>query len=147
MDYEVIKYLNECLKLAEDYGFHKANEINDEYSYSIEYISKAFVFLFQTYHQEMYVTIYKTGCPKRSVDLINLLNYINQPITILMYDFYIEEKDLNERYKKQLRYLSNIIYANLTKINNFLSSTEYELKLSNLRMYMINKYPNLFEGG
>lgn len=133
-------------KLVEKYGFSKSAELNEEGVYSIEYSSDAFVIKLEKYRREFYVALYKTGYPDKGVDLFNLLNYLNQTSSdVPKYKYFEEEQDLDERYKKQFNYISDIIDDNFAVINDFFKSGDYELKMADIRKFMLNKYPNLFK--
>lgn len=133
-------------KLVEKYGFKKENEQTDEQSYSIEYCSNIFVIKLEKYRREFYATLYKTGNKNNEINLFNLLSYLNQAsLNVSEAEYFRNEKDIEESYRKQLNHISTTIYKNFDGINNFFSSGDYESKVAEIRKFMLNKYPELFK--
>jgi hypothetical protein len=60
-------------------------------------------------------------------------------------EYFREEKDIEECYKKQLNYLSKVVVDNFTTISNFFRNENFELKVADLEIFIINKYPELFK--
>jgi len=147
MEHKFPKYLYDSFtKLVEKYGFAKSTELNEEGVYSIEYRSDTFTIKLEKYFREFYVALYKTGTDK-GVDLFNLLKYLNQTsAAVPEYKFFEEEKDLVECYKKQFNYIVDTIDSNFASIDDFFKSGNYELKMADIRKFMLNTYPNLFKG-
>lgn len=144
------KFLNDLYdsftKLVEKYGFIKATELNEDGVYSIEYRSDTFVIKIEKYRREFYVALYKTGYPDKGVNLFNLLSYLNQtPSVVPESNYFREEKDLGECYKKQFNHISDTIYQNFDAINNFFKSGNYELKMIDIRKFMLSEFPELFK--
>jgi hypothetical protein len=147
MQKETLTFLYETFAwLVENYGFTKADEINEDRTYSIEYRSDVFIIQLETYRRDIYPTLYRTGDSDNAVSLFNLLSYLNQSSKdVPVFKGFEEEKDLNESYKKQLHYISAIIYDNFSTINRFFIEGDYKKKIEDIRVFMINKYPNLFK--
>ncbi|GGA92042.1 hypothetical protein [Puia dinghuensis] len=147
MDQKFLKYLYDSFtKLVEKYGFIKSTELNEEGVYSIEYSSDTFVIKLEKYRREFYVALYKTGYPDKGVNLFNLLSYLNQTSSdVPESNYFKEEKDLDECYKKQFNYISDTIYQNFDAINDFFKSGNHELKMVDIRKFMLSKYPELFK--
>lgn len=147
MDQIFIKYINTFFKkLSDILGLTVKDEFNDGQSYYIEYSSKTFVIKIEKYFLEFYATLYKLDDPKKEINLFNLLDYLNRdsgskPTS----ESFHKEKDIEECYKKQLNQISTLIYDNYTAINGFFNSEDYESKTTDLRNYIINKYPELFK--
>jgi hypothetical protein len=127
MKQKYLKYIYENFaKLVEKYGFVKSMELNEEGAYSIEYSNAAFMIKLEKYFMEFYVALYKTGTDK-GVNLFNLLNYLNKDSSdISESNYFKEEKDLEECYKKQFNYIVDTIDKNFVLINDFFTSGEYE---------------------
>jgi hypothetical protein len=147
MGQNFLKHLYNCFAgLIDRYGFSKENELNDGQSYSVEYSSNIFVIKFEKYRREFYATLYKTGHSDDEINLFNLLRYLNRDFTEFEY-FYGElhgENELEEYYRKQFNHISNTIYENFVVINDFFSSGNYESKFTDIRKFMLKKYPELF---
>jgi hypothetical protein len=74
-----------------------------------------------------------------------LLNYLNLPPSgVPESNYFKEEKDLDECYKKQLNFIANIIFENLTAINDFFE-INYDSNMKELKKFILSKYPNLFK--
>jgi len=129
------------------YGFSKLKEVNDQESYLIDYGSDNFVIELEKYRREFYVILFKTGHNDSGVNLFNLLSYLNQDSTDTpTSNYFKEEKDLEESYKKQFNHISNAVYDNFDKINDFFANENYKTKLVEIRQFMVKKYPGLFGG-
>jgi hypothetical protein len=140
---EYIHYYFE--RLIEIYGFSIKNEQNDGQSYFIEYNSNTFIVKLEKYRMEFYVTLYKLSNPEKEINLFNFLIYVNQPVSDYpKAEYFRNEKDIEVCYRKQLNYLTNLIYDNYDKINDFFSSSNYESKFADLEKFIIQKYPELF---
>jgi hypothetical protein len=147
MEQKILKHLyNSFAELVEKYGFSKVNEVNEGQSYWIEYGSTNFVFKLEKYRKEFYATLYKTGNPVKEVDLFNLLAYLNEAAAdIPESEYFRKEKDIEECYKKQLSHISATLYEHYEAINNFFSSKNIDLQFSEIREFMLKKYPELFK--
>ena len=107
-------------KLISIHGFIKRNELIDDQSYFIEYSSSIFVIKLEKYRKEFYATLYKLDDPDNKVNLFNLLQYLNKSsLKAPESNYFHEENNINECYRKQLRYISGIIYENFVEINIF----------------------------
>jgi len=147
MEYEFQKDLHSIfIKLIEKHGFIKSTELNAEGVYSIEYRSDIFVIRLEKYRREFYVALYKTGYPDNSVDLFNLLNYLNQASSdVPKFKSFEEEKDWDKCYKKQFNYIVDTIDDYFVVINNFFKNANIESEMEGIEKYMVKKYPNLFK--
>lgn len=147
MKLRFIEYLHDSFQnLVDKYGFSKTNEINDESSYSVEYRSNTLVIKIEKYRREFYVTLYKTGNADKEINLFNLLSYLKRDsLNVPVSAYFEEEKDINECYRKQLNYLSAIIYDNFILIDDFFRSENYKSKMEDIKKGMLEKYPWLFK--
>lgn len=147
MNQEVIKYLLKSFAwLEEKYEFCITNEVNEDQTYWIEYHSAHFIIKIEKYRREFYVTLYKTTDVTKATNLFNLLSYLNQSSeNIPTANYFTNEKDLNECYKKQLGYLSTIIYNNFNSISIFFDDKGFDSRLEDLGEFILNKYPTLFK--
>lgn len=132
-------------KPLEKYKFIKENEFTEGDSYSVEYKSDSFVIKIIKYRREFYLTLYKSENPKNEINLFNLLQYLNKTTEIPKSNYFTDENEIDESYRKQLNYLSTCLYENFEEINVFFSNKSYESKVVDLENFMINKYPNLFK--
>jgi len=146
MKHNFIKYIhNSFSKLVERHGLKKGSELNDGQSYSIEYLSDTFVIKIEKYRREFYGTLYKTGNIDREVNLFNLLYYLNQESSnVPKSNYFTDEGNLEECYRKQLNHISATIYENFEAINSFFSSENLDLKFADIEKFMLSKYPQLF---
>ncbi len=147
MEQTFIKYIYEFFKkLIEVYGFKIKTELNEGQSYTIKYSSKDFVIKIEKYFREFYVSLYKVNESDNGVNLFNLLEYLKQGAAdVPRSEYFRNEKDVEECYRKQLGYISSVIYENYASINDFFSSDNYELKVAELEKYWKNKHPELYK--
>lgn len=147
MEQKFIRYINKFFKkLIEVYGFKIKDQFNDGQSYRIEYSSKDFVIKIEKYFREFYVSLYKVNDPDNEINLFNLLDYLRQgDLNAPRSEYFREEKDLEECYRKQLNHISSVIYENYTLINDFFSDGNYESQVDKFEKYWKNKHPELYE--
>ena len=127
-------------------GFIKAKEIVEGQAFFVEYRSSIFAIGLQNYRQEIYVTLYRDEFDGPGVNLFNLLSYLNQDSPNAPEEKYFEEeKKLEERYERQLIYISEIIHEYLPVIADFFKSSDLERKLLDITQFMISRNPNLFK--
>jgi hypothetical protein len=128
-------------RLIESYEFIILEENDKEQSYFIKYASKNIVIQIEKYFREFYVTIYKIGDQDKQINLSNLLEFLNKyPLDAPSDKFFHKEKDLEECYKKQLSFISSLIYDNLTDINDFFISEDYDIKMEHIEKIMMKKW-------
>lgn len=146
MEKKIIRYVQFFFKnLIEAYGFNIKEELNEGESYFILYSSDVFVIKLEKYRHEFYVTLHKLNVPDKEVNLFNLLDYIHQnKLNKPRAEYFKNEKNIDECYKKQLNYISNLIDDNYDEINDFFSGDNYEFNFADLENYIIKKYPDLF---
>ncbi len=132
--------------LIEKYNFSRRNELNDGQTYSVEYASTTFVIQLEKYRREFYVTLYKANQSNDKINLFNLLDYLSKPSLIApAAEYFRDESNIEECYRKQLNHIATVIYDNLTELNNFFSSEDYDSKVAGLESFVLNKYPELFK--
>jgi hypothetical protein len=141
-----LKYIDTFFKKLIDTGFTVKDEFNDGQSYFIEFSSKTFVIKIEKYFREFYTTIYRLDNPQKEINLFNLLDYLNRDdeSKSTRASFH-KEKDIEECYRKQLHEISTLIYDNYKAIDDFFMGENYESRSTDLRNYVINKYPELFK--
>ncbi|MCH6201539.1 hypothetical protein MMU07_18300 [Aquiflexum sp. LQ15W] len=146
MEQNFIKHINEFFKrLIEVHGFQIKTELNEKESYMIEYTSSSFVFKIEKYFREFYATLYKLNKPDKEINLFNLLEYLRHgDVQVPKSEYFRNEKDIEECYKKQLNHISGVIYENYDLINDFFSGNEYELKIIEFENYWKSKHPELY---
>lgn len=147
MEQVFIKYINTFFKkLIDIFGFTVKDEFNDSQSYFIEYSSETFVIKIEKYFREFYATLYRLDNPQKEINLFNLLDYLNRGNESKSTRVsFLKEKDIEECYRKQLNEISTLIYDNHQAINDFFKSENFESRATELRNYVINKYPELFK--
>jgi len=147
MEQNFIKYVYEFFKrLIEVYGFQIKTELNEGQSYMIEYNSGNFVIKIEKYFREFYVTLYKLNNPDKEINLFNLLEYLRQgDAQVPKSEYFRNEKNIEECYKKQLNHISEVIYENYNLINDFFNSNDYELKMVEFEKYWKSKHPELYK--
>lgn len=147
MDQEFLKYIHDCFaKLIEGHEFSKENEVNDGQSYSVEYHSNIFGIKLEKYRREFYATLYKTGNPDSEVNLFNLLHYLNKGSSnVPEAEYFRDENDIKECYRKQLKHISTTIYKNFSAINEFFVNRNLDSELVNIQKFILNRYPDLFK--
>lgn len=148
MEQSFVRFLHICLnKLVVEHGLQKKAELNDGQSYMIEYSSRNFVIKIEKYYQEFYVLLYKVNKPDYAINLFNLLEYLKQDeANIPRSEYFRKEKMIDERYRKQLNYLSEMIYMNYSLIDDFFNGDSYDFKIKELEEYWKKKHPELYKG-
>jgi hypothetical protein len=145
VEQKFIKYIHDFSKsLIAIHGFKIKTEINDGRYYLIEYSSIDFVIKIEKYFRELYVSLYKLSDPNNEINLFNLLEYLKQGNNVPKSKYFHEEKDLEECYRKQLMYISNVFYENFIAINDYFSSNNYALNIVDMKNFRKNKYPELY---
>lgn len=147
MEQNFIKYIRAFFsKLIELYGFILKKELNEEQSYMIEYSSVNFAIKVEKYFREFYATLYKLNKPDNEINLFNLLEYLKQgDAQVPKSEYFRNEKDIEECYRKQLDHISGVVYENYNLINDFFSGNDYELKMSEFEKYWKNKHPEFYK--
>ena len=141
MDIEVIEYIDNSFKwLFEMHNFKSVEKINEGQSFLIELGSKEFVIALESYRREIYCTLSKKNDPELKINLFNLLDYFTKDNSNIARTNYF-----NQSYKKQIEYLSDVIYDNFTDISNFFNQDKLENRFAEIREFIINKYPDLFK--
>jgi hypothetical protein len=146
MERNFVKYIYEFFKkLIEIHGFGIKTEVNDGQSYMIEYSSKDFVIKIEKYFREFYVSLYKLDDLDNEMNLFNLLEYLKQGVTDTpKSEYFRKEKDIEESYRKQLKYISSVIYDNYSVINDFFEDN-YKSKITDFEEYWKNRHPELYK--
>jgi hypothetical protein len=146
MEQNYIKYIGMSFKkLIDIYGFTKV-ELND-HAYMIEYSSMAYVIKVEKYFREFYISLYKTSESDNAINLFNLLEYLNQDDAAPKSKYFRNEKDIEECFRKQIDYLSSVIYENYILINDFFSADNFELEFAEFQKYWKIKHPELYING
>jgi hypothetical protein len=147
MEERYLNYIREFFnKLIEIYGFKIEMELKEGQSYAIVFASINFAIKIEKYFREFNVTLYKLNDQDNGVELFNLLEYIKQGTeNIPESDYYRNEKDIDECFRKQLKYISNVIYENYQFINDYFNNNNYESNIVELNRFRRNKYPELYK--
>ena len=146
MEKSFIKYIYEFFKwLIEMYGFQIRAELNEGQSYMIEYTSNNFVIKIEKYFREFYASFYEINKPDNEINLFNLLEYLKQDDSKTpKSEYFREEKDINECYRKQLSYISSVIHENYDLINAFFNKDNYEVNIARFEEYWKGKHPEFY---
>jgi hypothetical protein len=132
-------------KLLVKYAGVKEHEVNEGNTYFVDYRFESFVLNIENYRREIYAALYKVGDSHNVVNLFNLLMYLNQGSpNVPEANYFKDEEDLEECYKKQLVHISSIVDDNFTIINTFFNRQNLDSKFKDIREFMIRKHPNLF---
>lgn len=146
MEQKFIKYINEFSQNLIDIGFSIKTELNEEQSYMIEYSSGDFMIKIEKYYREFYATLYKTNKPDSEINLFNLLDYLKQSDKqVPKSEYFRNEKNIEECYRKQLAHISSVIYDNYELINDFFAEDNYELNMMRFEKYWRNKHPEFYK--
>lgn len=147
MEQTIVKYIFEFFKnLIEVYGFKLKTELNEGQSYMIEYSSDDFVIKIEKYFREFYVTLYKTNKPESEINLFNLLDYLKHgDKQVPKSEYFQNEKDIKECYRKQFAHISSVIYDNYEVIDDFFREGKYELNLMEFEKYWKGKHPEFYK--
>ncbi len=132
--------------IADKYGFRQQNEVNNGSTYSVEYASKDFVVRLEQYRTELYATLYKTGNPDKQIDLFNLLAFMAHPqMAAPASEYFYDEANVEERFRKQVDYVTTVLDKDFAKICDFLKADDYASKVARVDDFMLKKYPELFK--
>jgi len=147
MEQSFIKYVYVFFqKFIEKYGFKEKTKINEEQSYMVEYCSEDFVIKIEKYFLELYISLYKVNKPDDEINLFNLLEYLKQNDPIIpKSEYFRKEKDIEECYRKQLDYISSVLYENYDLINDFFGDDRYELMITEFEKYWKKKHPEFYK--
>jgi hypothetical protein len=90
--------------------------------------------------------LHKPGNPDDQIDLFNLLAYLARPQQdVPNYEYFHEETNTEERYRKQLTHIATVLDQYFADINKFFSTGDYASKVTDVRDFMVKKYPELFK--
>lgn len=147
MKEEVLIYIDNCFEsIVEGYNFKKVIKINDERDFLMEFHSKGFNIILESYRRELYCNLSKENDSELKIQIFNLLEYLNiNSDNIPNANYFKDERNIELCYKKQIKYLSDIIYDNYAIIYNFFNQDKLEVRFNEIRVFMINKYPHLFK--
>lgn len=111
----------------------------------IEFNSKYFVLKIENYHRELYPTLYKRGYSNFEINLFNLLDYlVGCDQDVPQSNFYKDEKDLDECFRKQFLYISHIISNYIEVLCNFFSDSRFESNAKKFEAYWKIKHPEFY---
>lgn len=147
MEQAFLKYIYKFFKnLIEVYGFKTKTELNEGQSYLIEYSSDNFIIKIQKYFREFYVTLYKLNKPDYEINLFNLLEYLRKgDRQVPKSEYFHDEKDIEECYRKQFAHISSVVYDNYKLINDFFRESEYELNTMEFEKFWKDKHPEFYK--
>ncbi len=141
MDNDLLGCIDNSFKwLFEKHNFKRVDKINEDQFFLIELRSNEFVVVFESYRREIYCTLSKKNASDSKINLFNLLDYLQKDNGNAAQIYYF-----NQSYKKQIEYLSDVIFNNFTDISNFFNQDNLEIRFSEIREFIINKNPDLFK--
>ncbi len=142
-------YIKEVDKLTHhlisEFGFNVKQKLHEEALFLIEYSSENFTIKIEKYFREFYISLYKEHDLDNETNLFNLLEYLMQNADhIPNYEYFRNEKTIEESYKKQINYLCSIICENFDSINDFFCDNKYEIKIAEFDEFWRTKHPELY---
>ena len=147
MEQTIVKYNYEFFKkLIEVYGFKMEKELIEEQSCKIEYSSDDFIIKIEKYFREFYLSLYKINKPESEINLFNLLDFLRQSDKFVpRSEYFHNEKNIEECYRKQFAHLSSIIYDNYELIIDFFREGKYESNEIEFEKYWKGKHPEFYK--
>ena len=142
----VRRTINACFRtLVEKYGFRPFEEVNAGEAYAIKYVSSAFVVKLEKYRHEFYCTLCRPNDEDRQINLFNLLAYLTRsPEAPPSGEYFGNEENVQERYRKQLAHIAGSIESHFAAIERFFASDDYEYQFADVERFVTAKYPHLF---
>ena len=132
--------------LISKYGFKKKSKTLNDESCLIEYISESYAVKVEKYHREFYPTVYSLTDVENEIGIFNLLGFLKrEERDIPKSDFFRNEKDIEEIYRKQLIHISSAIFENLDSLNDFFSRDKYKENVMEFHCYWKGKHPELYK--
>ncbi len=148
MNKKILKHIDICFsKLIKKHGFVKRNEVNTKDDYSIEFWSDTFMLKIEKYRRDFQPTLFSSTFKDKGISLFNLFRFLE--IKFSEFNYYHNElsgeKELEEYYKKQISYISDLLYKNLSLIQGFFDKPNFKSRLADINAFMIKEYPYLFK--
>ncbi len=144
---EIIKKYSDIFfdELVSKFGFEVRGErVNDDFHF-IEYASKKYVIKIEKYHLELYPSVYSLSDQDNEINLFNLLGFLKQDDSHTpKSNFFRNEKNIEESFKKQLSHISGVIYNNLNSLDDFFSEDRYKRNSLEFHKYWKRKHPELY---
>ena len=147
MNHKILEYIKICSKsILEGGHFYLKKEVDIGQTYFIVYRSKNFDLKIEKYFKEFQVTLYRVDDFQNEISLYNLLNFLNININNFPKSkIFQREQDSEKNYKQQLNEIFIMLFENYIIIDNFFNCTDFELKLIELKKFIISKNPELFK--
>jgi len=147
MNQAVKEYIHDLFeKLMDDYCFIIKTELHDNQSYMIDFTSKTITIRIEQYYRELYTSLYQTSKPNFQVNIFNLLDYLMpDKKKVPQGEYFHNEKNLDECFKKQLNHIFITIYENYNLISDFFIADDYEARITEFDKYWANKHPELYK--
>jgi hypothetical protein len=131
---------------VDNHGLTQLGEVNDGETYSIEYASDVFVIRLERYRDALLPSLYKAGFAHKRVGLFNLVAYLTNPSqNSPVADYFPDEQDLGERFRKQTVHIAATLDGYWTSIVQFFSTSNYLARDAELEAFVIRKYPEVFK--
>lgn len=142
----ITKYVYDCFtELVKNFGLTKSNEVDENDNWLIEYKATSFYIKLEKYRREIYTTLFRHDDPEGEINLFNLLQFLNQnEAKKIESNFFEDETDLEECFKKQLSHISTTISTHFHSIETFFNSEDFTTKKIELNNFMKQQYPELF---
>ena len=146
MQHEVNVIIEESFsRLITELGFRKENTVDTNCD-SAKFISEHFGIKVEKYRREFYVTLFKLESPNQEINMFNLLNYLNlNSNLVLESNYFADEANVMNSYRKQLEYISSTLYRNFQTIKEFFGREDFSSEHDRVNEFMRAKYPNLFQ--
>jgi hypothetical protein len=132
-----IFFINKKLELSR---IQKSNK-----NLTFEYNLANFQIKLENYHKEIYLIISKNNDTENEINLFNLLEFLyqenkNKPES----NYYKNEENLEQCLKKQIFYLSEILYNNLTLIKDFFKEVNYKTNIEKFNTFWKSSHSDLY---
>jgi len=148
MSSRISQFVDESFKkLVEEFGFRKTEELDEGQSYNVKFQSDAIIIEIEKYFREFYDNVSGIDDPDAGVAVYNLLSYLmresgNAPPQP---NYFKEEKNLDDCFRKQLNYIAQTILTNLEAITGFFKNEKYKEERIKLHNYLKEKNPQLYD--
>ncbi len=146
MQEDTVRYINDCFQnLVEEFGFVKQNEVNEDQTYFVVFSTRTFAVKVVKYWRELYAWLHRVDHPDDEIDLHNLLEYLNQDSSnVPKYNFFVDEVDLQECYRKQIELIASTISDCFPQLDEFFNREEYDSELERISRFVVEGNPDLF---
>jgi hypothetical protein len=145
MSNNMITDINNYFSSFEQYGFVKKSEKINNKVFEVVFRSKELIIRLEKYRREIYVYIANSSAPDEEVNLFTLLEYLNRNTgKHIKSNYFPNIENDDECYRLQIKWIVDAVTSNFNEINNFILSPDFKQKIDEVRLYIKEKYPDLF---